>query len=127
MDDDFNSGAAISVLFDSIRLLNRHIDAHSLASGADPEQSEVKSLIKSATVIRELSNVLGLFIKPPATAGGDDQDTAMLDQVVHLLIDLRKEARERKDYATGDAIRDRLSDLGIALLDKKEGTSWERS
>ena len=51
----------------------------------------------------------------------------MLDQVVHLLIDLRKEARERKDYATGDAIRDRLSDLGIALLDKKEGTSWERS
>lgn len=127
MDDDFNSGAAISVLFDSIRLLNRHIDAHSLASGADPEQSEVKSLIKSATVIRELSSVLGLFIKPPATAGGDDQDTAMLDQVVHLLIDLRKEARERKDYATGDAIRDRLSDLGIALLDKKEGTSWERS
>lgn len=127
MDDDFNSGAAISVLFDSIRLLNRHIDAHSLASGADPEQSEVKSLIKSATVIRELSSVLGLFIKPPTTAGGDDQDTAMLDQVVHLLIDLRKEARERKDYATGDAIRDRLSDLGIALLDKKEGTSWERS
>jgi cysteinyl-tRNA synthetase len=127
MDDDFNSGAAISVLFDSIRLLNRHIDAHSLASGADPEKSEVKSLIKSATVIRELSSVLGLFIKPPATAGGDEQDTAMLDQVVHLLIDLRKEARERKDYATGDAIRDRLSDLGIALLDKKEGTSWERS
>ncbi|MDG2221663.1 MAG: cysteine--tRNA ligase [Rubripirellula sp.] len=127
MDDDFNSGAAISVLFDSIRSLNRHIDAHSLATGADPEQSEVKSLIKSATVIRELASVLGLFIKPPATAGGDDQDTAMLDQVVHLLIDLRKEARERKDYATGDAIRDRLTDLGIALLDKKEGTSWERS
>ncbi|MEE2936437.1 MAG: cysteine--tRNA ligase, partial [Planctomycetota bacterium] len=103
------------------------IDAHSLVSGADPELSEVKSLIKSATIIRELSSILGLFIKPPATAGGDDQDTAMLDQVVHLLIDLRKEARERKDYATGDAIRDRLSDLGIALLDKKEGTSWERS
>ena len=44
-----------------------------------------------------------------------------------LLIDLRKEARERKDYATGDAIRDRLTQLGVALLDKKEGTSWERS
>ncbi len=46
---------------------------------------------------------------------------------MHLLIDLRKEARERKDYATGDAIRDRLAGLGVALLDKKEGTSWERS
>ncbi len=127
MDDDFNSGSAISVLFDSIRVLNRYVDQHSLTSGADPQRSEVQSLIKAVTVIRELSNVLGLFVKPPAQAGGDDHDAVLLDQVVRLLIDLRKEARERKDYATGDAIRNRLSDLGIALLDKKEGTSWERS
>ena len=46
---------------------------------------------------------------------------------MHLLIDLRREARERKDYATGDAIRDRLTALGVSLLDKKEGTSWERT
>ncbi|MEM1068936.1 MAG: cysteine--tRNA ligase, partial [Planctomycetota bacterium] len=95
--------------------------------GADVESDEVKTLIKAVSVIRELASVLGLFIKPTAKAGGDDQDAELLDQVVHLLIDLRKEARERKDYSTGDAIRDRLGDLGIALLDKKEGTSWERS
>ena len=47
--------------------------------------------------------------------------------MIGLLINLRKEARERKDYATGDAIRDRLGELGVALLDKKEGTTWERS
>ncbi|MDB4621468.1 cysteine--tRNA ligase, partial [Rubripirellula sp.] len=58
---------------------------------------------------------------------GDEADTDLLDDVVKLLINLRKEARERKDYATGDAIRDRLTELGVALLDKKEGTSWERS
>lgn len=126
MDDDFNSGSAISVLFDALRALNRHMDASKLGPGADSASAEVKSLVQAATVIAELSRVLGLFAKPPATSGGDEADAELLDSVVHLLIDLRKEARERKDYETGDAIRDRLADLGVALLDKKEGTSWER-
>jgi cysteinyl-tRNA synthetase len=128
MDDDFNTGAAISLLFDSLRVLNRHIDQHDLAPAADPQSATVQSLVKATTIVRELSGVLGLFDKPASSAGGgDESDAALLDSVIQLLIDLRKEARERKDYATGDAIRDRLSELGLALLDKKEGTTWERS
>ena len=127
MDDDFNTGSAISVLFDSIRLLNRHIDAKALGPNADPTADGFEELVHAATVLRELAGVLGLFAKPIAAAGGDEGDAELLDQVVHLLINLRKEARERKDYETGDAIRNRLADLGVALLDKKEGTSWERS
>lgn len=128
MDDDFNTGAAISVLFDSLRALNRHIDQHELGPAAELNAPAVVSLIKAAAVIRELTSVLGIFLKPAVGgSGGDEADTDLLDGVVNLLIDLRKEARERKDYATGDAIRDRLTDLGVALLDKKEGTSWERS
>jgi cysteinyl-tRNA synthetase len=128
MDDDFNTGAAISLLFDSLRVLNRHIDQHDLAPAADPESAAVQSLVKATTIVRELSGVLGLFDKPASSAGdGDESDVALLDSVIQLLIDLRKGARERKDYATGDAIRDRLTELGVALLDKKEGTSWERS
>jgi cysteinyl-tRNA synthetase len=128
MDDDFNTGAAISVLFDSLRLLNRHIDQHSLQPAADPASPAVQSLIKATTIARELSGVLGLFTKPtPKAGGGDDSEAALLHEVITLLIDLRKEARDRKDYATGDAIRDRLAELGVALLDKKEGTSWERT
>jgi cysteinyl-tRNA synthetase len=128
MDDDFNTGAAISLLFDSLRVLNRHIDQHDLAPAADPESAPVRSLVKATTIVRELSGVLGLFDKPASSAGdGDESDVALLDSVIQLLIDLRKGARERKDYATGDAIRDRLTELGVALLDKKEGTSWERS
>ncbi|MDE0862519.1 MAG: cysteine--tRNA ligase [Rubripirellula sp.] len=128
MDDDFNTGAAISVLFDSLRILNRHIDQHSIGPAADLDSPAVGSLIRATAVIRELTSVLGLFLKPTLAGGGaDEADAELLDNVVNLLIGLRKEARERKDYATGDAIRDRLSDLGVALLDKKEGTSWERS
>jgi cysteinyl-tRNA synthetase len=127
MDDDFNSGLAISVLFDSLRQSNRHIDQSGLESGAGSDSPAAASLVKAATVIRELSSVLGLFGKPVSQGGGGDEaDSELLNHVIHLLIDLRKEARERKDYATGDAIRDRLTDLGVALLDKKDGTSWER-
>ena len=127
MDDDFNTGIAVSVLFDALRALNRHVDQHSIQSGADTNQPAIASLIRATTVMRDLANVLGIFVKPTTRAGGDGGDADLLDSVVNLLIDLRKEARERKDYATGDAIRDRLSELGVALLDKKEGTSWERS
>ena len=127
MDDDFNTGAAISVLFDAMRVLNRHTDQHKLVAGSDAKSDPVLSLVKAVTVIRELASVLGIFAKPAKQAGGDNGDAELLDSVVHLLINLRKEARERKDYATGDAIRDRLTELGVALLDKKEGTSWERS
>jgi cysteinyl-tRNA synthetase len=127
MDDDFNTGSAISVLFDLLRTLNRHIDQHEMGPDADPGDQNVQSLVKATSVLRELSGVLGLFIKPTVSAGGgDDGDAELLDGVVQLLIDLRKEARARKDYATGDAIRDRLAELGVALLDKKEGTTWER-
>jgi len=128
MDDDFNTGSAISVLFDLVRVLNRHIDQNGLRAGGDTSTAEVQSLIAAGKVVRELTGVLGLFKKPVARAdGGDGGDAEKLDNVIHLLIDLRREARGRKDYATGDAIRDRLSELGIALLDRKEGTSWERS
>lgn len=127
MDDDFNTGAAISVLFDTLRLMNRFMDENKLDANSDKDSPAVTSLVAAATIIRELTAVLGIFVKAPPKSSGDDGDAALLDSVVHLLIDLRKEARERKDYATGDAIRDRLSELGVALLDKKEGTSWERS
>ena len=85
------------------------------------------ALVKAVTVLREMASVLGLFVKATPKAGGDDDAAQLLDQTVQLLIELRKEAREKKDYATGDAIRNRLTEIGIALLDKKEGTSWERS
>ena len=127
MDDDFNTGAAISHLFDSIKILNRFADEKSLSATTDGGSDEVKSFIKAVSVIRELAGTLGLFQKPVPTMSGREDDAALLDQVVGLLINLRKEARENKDYAMGDTIRDRLGEVGIALLDKKEGTSWEKS
>ncbi len=127
MDDDFNTGAAISVLFDAVRSLNRFVDAEGLAATGDPASEPVRRLTRATEVLRQLASVLGLFLQPPPQSAADDGDAAaILDQTVRLLIELRKEARERKDYATGDAIRDRLAEIGISLLDRKDGTTWER-
>ncbi|QDS96303.1 Cysteine--tRNA ligase [Roseimaritima multifibrata] len=128
MDDDFNTGSAISVLFDMLRTMNRHIDQSGITKDSPADSSDVQVLLTAAGVLRELVSVLGLFEKPPVqAAGGDDADSALAGELMTLLIDLRKSARENKDFATSDAIRDRLTALGIALLDKKDGTSWERS
>jgi len=126
MDDDFNTGLAISQLFDMLRTANRHIDTHSLAAGADLQSAPVQTLRIIGGVFRDLTAVLGLFRKPPIDVSSGQDDSALAEGLMQLLIDIRKEARAKKDFATGDVIRDRLTQLGIALLDKKEGTSWER-
>ena len=126
MDDDFNTGLAISTLFDLLRTANRYIDQQGLAAGAAADSAPVQTLKTLGGVIRDLTAVLGLFRKPPLDSGDSQADAELTEALMRLLIDLRKEARAKKDFATGDMIRDRLGEAGIALLDKKDGTSWER-
>jgi len=51
----------------------------------------------------------------------------MLDGLVKLLIEMRAQARQSKDFQRADEIRDRLSALGVALEDRPEGTTWRSS
>ena len=127
MDDDFNTGAAISQLFDLVKMLNRFADEKSLGANLDTSSGDGQTFDGGVRLLRQLASILGLFNRAVVAAGGDDGDADLLDATVRLLIDLRREARERKDYATGDAIRDRLTEIGVALLDKKDGTTWERT
>ena len=74
-------------------------------------------------MLRELTTVLGMFRGPAEEeAAADDSLVAPL---VELLIELRQAARKNKDFATGDRIRNRLSELGIALEDRPGGTDWQ--
>jgi cysteinyl-tRNA synthetase len=56
-------------------------------------------------------------------AGGDD---GLVDGLMETIIDIRKEARAKKDWATSDIIRDKLAALDIVLKDGKEGTTWSK-
>jgi len=125
MDDDFNTGAATAQLFDVLGILNKYVDAEKLEAGK-PDAAKVAVLERGATVLRELASVLGLFRAPieQKTAGADE---ALVGNLVQLLIELRNAARKNKDFATGDLIRNRLTEMGITLEDRPGGTEWRRT
>jgi len=120
MDDDFNTGAAVSELFELLRALNKHIDRHKLEESSR-DAAHVESLKRGVATLRELTALLGIFREPPARSGGDDE---LVGKLMELMISLRAEARKNKDFATADRIRDGLSEIGITLEDRKDGTAW---
>ncbi|HTP01999.1 MAG TPA: cysteine--tRNA ligase [Anaerolineales bacterium] len=107
MDDDFNTPLAIAALFELVKAINTARD-----QGATTEQ-----LKPAQDVLRELTGVLGLRLS-------DKTGTGDADKFVNLLVEVRGEVRKQKLWQLSDQIRDRLKELGIALEDTKEGTTW---
>jgi cysteinyl-tRNA synthetase len=111
MDEDFNAPGALAALFDFTREVNVRLGAEKGPGRADLEAF--------AALYRELAgDVLGLIPGPGASEGGKEP------ALIKLLIELRNEARARKDWKLSDSIRDRLSQIGVALEDGKDGTTW---
>jgi cysteinyl-tRNA synthetase len=127
MDDDFNTGGAVSELFEMARATNRFIEKSDLEDSKKRSPEAMETLGSAMSVLRELGGILGVFIKPPKASGGDDESGEVVDGLMQLLIKLRADARANKDFAMSDTIRDGLGALGIALKDLKEGTTWEKS
>lgn len=121
MDDDFNTGGAISVLFDLVRDLNRFLDQQGLDEPARRTPELLQVLEQGVATLREFSAVLGLFLREPVRAHQDDQLVAKLMQ---LLLAVRAESRSKRDFATADRIRQGLAAIGVTLEDRKDGTDW---
>jgi cysteinyl-tRNA synthetase len=62
-----------------------------------------------------------LCCRPERQAGGDNE---LVGKLLDLLVELRTESRQKKDFATADRIRDSLDELGVTIEDRKEGTLW---
>jgi len=106
MDDDLNTSQAIGVLFDLAREINRARDAG-------------RSVGDAQAMLRELASVLGLRLE------ASESDTMGAAPFIELLIELRKELREAKQYLLADRIRDGLGELDIVLEDGAQGTTWK--
>ena len=123
MDDDFNTAIAIATLFDFVRVVNKFIDQHALE--AKKPAAELATLEAMMLVLRELTGVLGLFLKAPqAKTGGADE--GLVAKLMELVIEIRANARKAKDFVTADLVRDRLTAAGIVLEDRADGTGWSR-
>lgn len=124
MDDDFNGAAALGILAEEARALNDAL----AEKGKAPEKSERIATFLSA--ILEQGRVLGLCERDPAETlcGIQARKVARrgLDvSVVDDLINQRTLARQNKDFARSDAIRDELAVLGVSVMDTPEGTKWK--
>ncbi len=113
MNDDLNSPMAIARLFDAVRIVNSVKEGHSNINPAE---------------LKLLQELLNVFVFEILGLQSEDntQDDHLLDGLMETIIQLRQDARQRKDYATSDLIRDKLALLKIVLKDGKEGTGWER-
>lgn len=127
MDDDFNTGGAMGDLFEMVRVLNRLIDSEQLEEPAKRTPALLASLQTGMSILKELGWILGIFLKPPKQSSGNDNTAKLLDGVMQLVIQLRADARAKRDFATSDAVRDGLSKIGISMQDGKNGTTWEAS
>lgn len=121
MDDDFNTGGAVAVLFELATSINRLADSTRLEDPQTRDDAAKAEFIEGATLLRTLGQVLGLFFEKPRKSEGNDQLVAGLMQ---MLIDLRAEVRKAKNFALADQIRTRLTQLGITIEDRAGSTSW---
>ncbi|MEO0886351.1 MAG: DALR domain-containing protein, partial [Cyanobacteria bacterium J06648_10] len=120
MDDDFNTPGAIAVLFGLAKELQRqgNLIIHDGKPDADPNQlqQQWQTLVK-------LAGVLGLEAQATESASTD----SISDEEIESLIAQRKAAKQAKNYAESDRIRDELSEQGISLIDKPGGVvAWHR-
>lgn len=115
MGDDFNTPILISVLFDAVKLINN------VQSGRmQLDENEKRALIQ--LMHGYVYDVLGLQNESSSAAAASEEG-ALLD----LLVNLRAQAKNNRDWGTADSIRDALSSMGITIQDGKEGSTWERS
>ncbi|WBW49535.1 cysteine--tRNA ligase [Peptoniphilus equinus] len=106
MDNDINTADAITAVFNIVKLINTELDEHS-----------AKKVIEEVTAtLLKLTKVLGILEL-------QKEDNAE----VEALIAKRADAKKAKDFATADAIRDQLLEMGIVIEDTRAGTKWKRA
>jgi cysteinyl-tRNA synthetase len=116
MDDDFNTPQAIASLFDLGREVNTLLNSGEAVSRATLEA--IDQLYRTTG-----SEALGILAEELKQGAGGD----LADGLVRLLIEMRQEARQARDWGRADVIRNRLAELGVALEDGPEGTRWRLS
>jgi cysteinyl-tRNA synthetase len=113
MNDDLNSPVAIANLFDGVRWINSIAEGTETISVGDLET--LKSLYQTFVF-----DILGL-----TNETSSDTNNQLVGGLIDMVLNLRTEAKSKKDFQTSDKIREELTKLGVVVKDKKDGYEWE--
>ena len=113
LDDDLGVPQALAVLHGAVRRGNTQLAERDL-----PELAGTLALVRRMLAVLALDPISDW----PSQASG--ALTPVVDKLVQLLVETRAQARERKDWAQADALRDRLTEAGIVLEDTSDGVRW---
>lgn len=112
MDEDFNTSMGLGAIFELVKELNKAVDTPINAEGAEV----VKETIEY--IINVMEEALGVKLKLETVVGN------MTSELIEFILELRREARNEKNWAMSDKIRDRLAEMGIKIKDGKDKTTW---
>jgi cysteinyl-tRNA synthetase len=120
MDNDFNTSLAISYVFDYLAQLSQMIG----------KKDRIQDMVDFKAAIVDVYSVLELFQKDPQPVLEDIRNkylniNGITEETILDLIEKRKVAKESKDYATADEIRNQLTSKGILIKDTSAGTEWD--
>jgi cysteinyl-tRNA synthetase len=113
MNDDLNSPIALSYLFEAVKIIN-------LAKEGKESLNE-SELVK----LKEFFSVFIYEILGLKKEGDDTAQKGLNKKLIDTILQIRQEAKARKDFATSDRIRDELTKLGVIIKDTKDGVEWK--
>jgi cysteinyl-tRNA synthetase len=113
INDDLNSPILLSHLFDGVRIINSIMEGIEKISAADLEL--LKKFFNTF-----LFGILGFTDE--SLSKGDEKLTG---ELIRTILDIRQDAKNRKDWVTSDSIREKLTSIGITIKDRKDGADWE--
>ena len=115
MDTDFNTAQALGAIFTLVGEVNKSLST--------VDEAAAPVLAQAYQALTEACQVLGIYNMDAQSENGDNVEQR--DQLVNLLLEIRGDARNRKDWETSDKIRDRLKSLNIEIQDTHRGTAWK--
>ena len=118
MDEDFNTAGALGAIFKCVGEVNQFLTATEGIS-SDERGSVLSRAYKSLV---EVCSVLGIYVEEEVAS---DTHAALTEQLMSLILEVREDARQRKDWETADKIRDQLEQLNVELQDSRAGTTWK--
>lgn len=113
MDDDFNTAQGIGAIFELVKEINKSVEIPAISAEGIELLKEIVDY-----VINVMENVLGVTLKLESQVGNIAGD------LIEFILEIRQDAREGKNWALSDKIRDRLLEMGIKIKDGKDKTTW---